>query len=103
MKGETMVKESQALPARKPRCRPATQREPQQTGDGRRPGGSIELEAALRKRIHGEVRFDAGSRALYATDLSIYRQVPIGVVIPRTVEDVITTVNECRKRGVPIL
>ncbi len=62
-----------------------------------------DLAAALRKRIEGEVRFDAGSRALYATDLSIYRQPPIGVVIPRTIEDVIATVEECRKRGIPIL
>jgi FAD/FMN-containing dehydrogenase/Fe-S oxidoreductase len=61
-----------------------------------------DLARALRKRIEGEVRFDAGSRALYATDLSIYRQPPIGVVIPRTIEDVIATVEECRARGVPI-
>lgn len=38
------------------------------------------LEAELRKRLEGEVRFDEGSRALYATDGSNYRQVPIGVV-----------------------
>jgi FAD/FMN-containing dehydrogenase/Fe-S oxidoreductase len=62
-----------------------------------------ELEAALRNQIAGEVRFDDGSRALYATDHSIYRQVPIGVVIPRTDEDVIATVAACRERGVPIL
>ena len=43
----------------------------------------------LRKAITGEVRFDAGSRALYATDGSNYRQVPIGVVIPRDVDDVV--------------
>jgi FAD/FMN-containing dehydrogenase/Fe-S oxidoreductase len=61
------------------------------------------LAAHLRRRIQGEIRFDAGSRALYATDLSIYRQVPIGVVIPRSVEDVIETVAACRHRGVPIL
>src|SRR5579863_5671359 len=41
------------------------------------------LENALRQAVTGEVRFDAGSRALYATDGSNYRQVPIGVVIPR--------------------
>jgi FAD/FMN-containing dehydrogenase len=61
------------------------------------------LAAALRARLRGEARFDPGTRALYATDLSIYRQVPIGVVIPKTVEDVLTTVEECRRRGVPIL
>ena len=43
------------------------------------------LAAELRSRIRGEVRFDAGSRALYSTDASNYRQAPIGVVIPRDV------------------
>jgi FAD/FMN-containing dehydrogenase len=62
-----------------------------------------DLTKVLRERLQGEVRFDAGSRALYATDLSIYRQPPIGVVIPQSLEDVIITVEECRKRGLPIL
>ena len=70
---------------------------------GRGDGEAADLSAALRKRIEGEVRFDAGSRALYATDLSIYRQPPIGVVIPRSVDDVIATVEECRTHGAPIL
>ena len=61
------------------------------------------LEADLRKAIEGEVRFDRGSRALYATDASNYRQVPIGVVIPRTVEDVVETVAAARRHGAPIL
>ena len=47
------------------------------------------LEADLRATVRGEVRFDPGSRALYATDGSNYRQVPIGVVIPRDIEDVV--------------
>src|SRR5579859_5112414 len=64
---------------------------------------AADLAAALKKRLSGEVRFDAGSRALYATDLSIYRQPPIGVVIPRTIDDVTITVDECRQRGIPIL
>src|SRR5665213_3147394 len=46
-----------------------------------------ELEARLRKTVKGEVRFDSGSRAMYSTDASNYRQVPIGVVIPSSVED----------------
>ncbi|MGA8297923.1 MAG: hypothetical protein WB817_00495, partial [Terriglobales bacterium] len=50
------------------------------------------LEAALRRHLRGEVRFDSSSRALYATDGSNYRQVPIGVVIPRDKEDVLATV-----------
>lgn len=57
----------------------------------------------LRQVIEGEVRFDDGSRALYATDSSNYRQVPIGVVIPRHVEDVQRTVELSRKHGAPIL
>jgi FAD/FMN-containing dehydrogenase/Fe-S oxidoreductase len=57
----------------------------------------------LKQTIAGEVRFDPGSRALYATDLSIYRQVPVGVVIPRTIDDVVATVQACREHGVPIL
>ena len=61
------------------------------------------LSAALRRQIRGEVRFDRGSRALYATDGSNYRQVPIGVVLPRDVDDVIATVALARKFGAPIL
>ena len=61
------------------------------------------LAAALRKRIQGEVRFDNGSRALYATDSSNYRQVPIGVVIPRTIDDVLETLAAARQFGAPIL
>src|SRR3954469_16749563 len=61
------------------------------------------LAANLRSSIEGEVRFDAGSRALYATDGSNYRQVPIGVVVPRSVEDVIETIAVCREHGAPVL
>src|SRR5579864_237686 len=61
------------------------------------------LADELRGTIRGEVRFDKGSRALYATDGSNYRQVPIGVVLPRDVEDVIATVAACRGSGVPVL
>ncbi|MDQ3926034.1 MAG: FAD-binding oxidoreductase, partial [Actinomycetota bacterium] len=61
------------------------------------------MEDRLRGDIRGEVRFDRGSRALYATDYSIYRQVPIGVVIPKDTEDVVKTVAACHKHGAPIL
>lgn len=61
------------------------------------------LEAELKACIAGEVRFDAGSRALYATDSSNYRQVPIGVVIPRNEEDILRTVALCRKYHAPLL
>ncbi|MDX1658433.1 MAG: FAD-linked oxidase C-terminal domain-containing protein [Nitriliruptorales bacterium] len=56
----------------------------------------------LRQRLDGEVRFDPGSRHLYATDASNYRQVPVGVVVPKTIDDVIATVEVCRQHGVPI-
>src|SRR5450631_2628868 len=61
------------------------------------------LEGALRRHLRGEVRFDSGSRALYATDGSNYRQVPIGVVVPRDKEDVLATVALCRDHGAPLL
>src|SRR5690349_10935073 len=61
------------------------------------------LDARLRSRIRGEVRFDQGSRALYATDSSNYRQVPIGVVIPTDADDVMATIATAREFGAPIL
>ncbi len=61
------------------------------------------LAEALRTQIRGEVRFDRGSRALYATDGSNYRQVPIGVVVPRDADDVLATVALCRQFGAPLL
>jgi FAD/FMN-containing dehydrogenase len=60
------------------------------------------LKAELRKNVRGEVRFGDADRALYSTDSSNYRQVPIGVVVPRDRSDVITTVEVCRKFGAPI-
>src|SRR4051812_27573117 len=61
------------------------------------------IAEALRRVVQGEVRFDDGSRALYATDASNYRQVPIGVVIPRDAQDVIATFEVCRRLGAPVL
>ena len=60
------------------------------------------LEAELRKSVRGEVRFGDGDRALYSTDSSNYRQIPIGVVIPCDRTDAIATVAACRKFGAPI-
>src|SRR5438067_7666995 len=62
-----------------------------------------ELASELRREVRGEVRFDDGSRALYATDASNYRQVPIGVVMPHDANDAIATVALARKFGAPIL
>jgi FAD/FMN-containing dehydrogenase/Fe-S oxidoreductase len=64
---------------------------------------SERLEQQLRANIRGEVRFDASSKALYATDGSNYRHIPIGVVIPRDEADVIATVAICRTLEAPIL
>lgn len=61
------------------------------------------LETALREAVDGEVRFDAGSRGAYATDGSNYRQVPIGVVLPRTVEAGAQAVRTCARFGAPVL
>src|ERR1700690_1846506 len=61
------------------------------------------LESALRRHLRGEVRFDNGSRALYATDGSNYRQVPIGVVLPRDTDDVIAAIGLCREHSAPVL
>ncbi|MGA8492167.1 MAG: FAD-linked oxidase C-terminal domain-containing protein [Terriglobales bacterium] len=61
------------------------------------------LASALSRHLRGDVRFDDGSRALYATDGSNYRQIPIGVVLPRDADDVIATVSLAREYGAPIL
>ncbi len=61
------------------------------------------LLAALRPRLQGEARFDLYTRTMYATDASIYKVMPIGVVLPRTVEDVHATVAIAREQRVPII
>ncbi len=66
-------------------------------------GGVRELANRLQSCLEGEALFDDASRALYAHDLSIYRHVPIGVVIPRHKDDVAATVAACREHSIPIL
>ena len=61
------------------------------------------LERHLRRHLRGEVRFDAGSLAMYANDASNFRQVPIGVVVPRTLDDVVETVRACSRYRAPVL
>ena len=61
------------------------------------------LRRRLEEEVEGEVRFDTGSKALYATDASNYRQVPLGVVIPKTLEDVVATHRVCHEIGAPVL
>src|SRR5438045_632313 len=57
----------------------------------------------LRASVRGEVRFSAGDRALYATDASNYRQVPIGIVMPQTIDDIVATIEICRSHDAPLL
>jgi FAD/FMN-containing dehydrogenase/Fe-S oxidoreductase len=61
------------------------------------------LKRALKASVKGDVRFDAGSRAMYANDFSLYRHVPIGVVIPRDADDVVAGIAACREHDAPVL
>src|SRR3954469_12305312 len=66
-------------------------------------GDTLALADDLRRSVRGEVRFDDGSRALYATDASNYRQVPIGVVVPVDGDDLVAAVAACRRPRAPIV
>jgi FAD/FMN-containing dehydrogenase/Fe-S oxidoreductase len=81
------------LPRRRPITRPSRRAAP----DARA------LAIDLLNDVSGEVRFDPGSRALYATDASNYRQVPIGVVLPRTTDDVLAAIEICHRHGAPLV
>jgi FAD/FMN-containing dehydrogenase/Fe-S oxidoreductase len=61
------------------------------------------LEHELRRSTEAEVRFGNGDRALYSTGGANYRQLPIGVVIPRSIDDVVEAVRVCREHRAPIL
>src|SRR5690242_18626260 len=60
------------------------------------------LARELADAVDGEARFDAGTRAVYANDASIYRQVPLGVVLPRHADDVVAALEVCRRHEVPV-
>jgi FAD/FMN-containing dehydrogenase/Fe-S oxidoreductase len=62
-----------------------------------------DLEQMLRQRVTGEVRFDPFSRVLYSTDASIYQMEPVGVVVPRSEEDVLAVLEVARDNRVPVL
>ncbi len=66
-------------------------------------GDATALEDDLRRSVRGEVRFDTGSRAVYSTDASNYRQVPIGAVVPLDADDLAAAVAACRRQGAPIV
>ncbi|MGK7396782.1 MAG: FAD-binding and (Fe-S)-binding domain-containing protein [Candidatus Cyclobacteriaceae bacterium M3_2C_046] len=56
----------------------------------------------LKENIRGEVRFSPGDRALFSTDSSNYRQIPLGIVMPESKQDIIDTVRICKNYDVPI-
>src|SRR5438445_8119682 len=64
---------------------------------------SLSLQNELKSRIRGEARFDGATRAIYSTDSSNYRLVPIGVVLPRDEDDVAHTLKLARENSIPIL
>ena len=62
-----------------------------------------DLAARLRREIAGEVLFSAADCGRYATDASIYQVEPVGVIMPRRIEDVMAALAICREAGVPVL
>ncbi len=65
-------------------------------------GSTAALRRDLETQLEGEVRFDAISRALYSTDASIYQIQPAGVVIPKHRQDILRTLDICRRHRVPL-
>ena len=68
-----------------------------------RNGAGRALAADLAARVRGQVRFDSASRAVFAADASNYRHVPVGVVQPADTDDVLATLDVCRRHDVPVL
>ena len=62
-----------------------------------------DLAARMRRHIEGEVLFSPGDRGRYATDASIYQIMPLGVIVPKRIEDVMAALALCREAGVPVL
>ena len=62
-----------------------------------------QLVDELNLQVQGEVRFDKMSRALWSTDASIYQIEPVGVVLPKTKDDIIAVLETAQKYGVSVL
>ena len=67
------------------------------------PARLADFAAALRPRLRGDLRLDALSKALYATDASLYRETPLGVLIPRHADDVQAAIEEAARFDLPLL
>lgn len=61
------------------------------------------LATQLEANLEGEIDFSAAGLALYSSDASNYRQIPLGVVYPKSKEDIITTTKTCYEHQVPLL
>ena len=61
------------------------------------------LQERLERDVDGEIMFDAASRGRYSTDASIYQIMPVGVVVPRTIDAAISAMQIAGEQGVPIL
>ena len=84
-------------------CRPPTSAHRMSAADAKplvfHPGRSRgDLAARLSRAVEGDVLFDAGSRGRYATDASIYQVEPVGVLVPKTVDDVRAAIAICREQ-----
>ena len=60
------------------------------------------LRHQLEAQVEGDVRFDAVYRGMHATDASVYQIMPLGVVMPKTCQDVVRTVQLCHQYGASI-
>jgi FAD/FMN-containing dehydrogenase/Fe-S oxidoreductase len=76
--------------------------QPATTAPPREPVLARRVESRLRAQVAGEVYFDAATRGMYATDASIYQMMPLGVVVPRSAEDVEAAIAIAREHGVPV-
>jgi len=65
--------------------------------------GDPALARKLSTELEGEVLFDAFSRGRYSTDASIYQIEPIGVIVPRSEQDVVRAIQIANEEGVPVL
>ncbi|MBX6746856.1 MAG: FAD-binding oxidoreductase, partial [Acetobacteraceae bacterium] len=65
--------------------------------------GDSRLADRLRRETEGEVLFAPADRGRYATDASIYQIEPVGVLVPRRIEDVEAALAICREEGIPVL
>jgi FAD/FMN-containing dehydrogenase/Fe-S oxidoreductase len=62
-----------------------------------------QLFNALKKRVQGDLMFDSFSRGRYATDASLYQMMPLGVLSPKSEDDIRAALDVAGEQGLPIL